>query len=194
MWGRRFHPSIVQWIVYNEGWGQSSDLDQTAALTAKLRGIDPTRLIDAISGINYAAYGHDVDSQVGTSIDLHHYSDPIGIGYSGFRISLLGEFGGLLFPVPGHSWALGKCHGYGEPLSSRQQLTDGFVRQMGMLEELKKPPSKASPKGLGVSGSVYTEITDVETECNGLMTFDRELKIIASSAKAANERLTASAK
>jgi beta-galactosidase/beta-glucuronidase len=185
--GRRFHSSIVQWVVYNEGWGQSSDADQTAALTAKLRGIDPTRLIDSITGINYAAYGQMVDAGVGSTIDLHHYSDPTGVPYNGFRISVLGEYGGLLYPVRSHSWALPKCHGYGEPLNSTEQLTSRFEQQQQLLLQLKRPSS--TEQGIGLSGSVYTEITDVETECNGLMTYDRQLKVIPARIKAANGAL-----
>jgi hypothetical protein len=93
-----------------------------------------------------------------------------------------------LLAVPGHSWAIGKCHGYGNPLNSTEQLTAAFERQQAMLVAMKQPPSQ--PSGVGISASVYTEITDVETECNGLMTYDRVLKVIEPRVKAANDALT----
>ena len=93
-----------------------------------------------------------------------------------------------LAPIITHSLS------YGSPLNSSEQLTAGVVRQQRMLQTLKRAPAGGTAGaggggGVGVSAAVYTEITDVETECNGLMTYDRNLKVDAKRVKAANDAL-----
>lgn len=147
-------PSIVLWVLFNEGWGQF-DSD---ALAAEVADIDPTRVIDRASG------WHDQGSGDLKSIHLYfdeykHKPDKLG------RCVVLSEFGGYTLPIEGHSWD-GKPFGYKkftEQIKYRRALTllyDGQIR-----------PSAHS----GLAAAVYTQLTDVENELNGLITYDRRV-------------------
>jgi len=144
------HPSIVTWVLYNEGWGQWN----TAEMTKWLKDYDPSRLVDATTGW--------ADRGVGDFSDIHVYPGPAIPKPDANRALFLGEFGGLGLPEPGHMWQE-KGWGY-QSFKTSQELTDRFV---GIFEELKKLRTQ------GLSGAVYTQTTDVETELNGLMTYDR---------------------
>merc|ERR1712232_474297 len=121
---------------YNEGWGQPDDPFATAAVTAKVRGIDPTRLIDSITGINLESPSPRVDIGVGDAIDLHHYSDPGALKYKDFRFSVLGEYGGSGLYVQNHSWALERCHGYGHAKADAEELVHTIEKQQQMVLSL----------------------------------------------------------
>lgn len=147
------HPSIVMWVVYNEGWGQFN----TPAVTDYVMTFDTTRLVNSASGWTDRGTGH--------VLDIHHYPEPVAPVAEKARAIVLGEFGGLGLPVQGHTWEQ-KNWGYekmGDTTALRQKYTDFYeaVRQM------------VAEKGL--SASVYTQTTDVETETNGLMTYDRKV-------------------
>ena len=149
----RNHPSIISWVLYNEGWGQYD----TANMTAWLTGLDKTRLINSVSGWT--------DRNVGHFWDVHAYPGPGAPPPDKNRAVFLGEFGGLGLPVEGHTW---QKEGWGyQSFKTKEELTDAFV---GLLEDLRFLIDKP-----GLSGAVYTQTTDVETEINGLMTYDREL-------------------
>jgi hypothetical protein len=163
--GRRNHPSIVQWVVFNEGWGQFD----TARLTRWVKELDPTRLADCASGWN--------DMGVGDVHDIHVYPGPGSPDAEPARAAVLGEFGGLGLGIEGHSWS-NKTWGY---LGTRDsaELTRKYERLLARVWELKDKP--------GLCAAVYTQITDVETEGNGLMTYDRAiLKLDAERASAVN--------
>ncbi len=151
--GRWNHPSIVMWILFNEGWGQYD----TERLTKWVKTLDPSRLVSNASGWT--------DQKVGDVIDQHSYPGPTALPPEPTRASVLGEFGGLGLGIEGHQWSP-KAWGY-RTTASQSQLTGQFVYLFGKAWELKNDP--------GLSGVVYTQITDVETECNGLMTYDRSL-------------------
>lgn len=149
----RNHPSIISWVLYNEGWGQWD----TANMTDWLKALDPSRLINSVSGW--------ADRKVGHFWDVHVYPGPGAPSPDKTRAVFLGEFGGLGLPIEGHTW---QKEGWGyQSFKTKEELTDAFV---GLFEDLRFFIDKP-----GLSGAVYTQTTDVETEINGLMTYDREL-------------------
>lgn len=165
---RRNHPCIVMWVPFNEGWGQSD----TVAVTKWTKEYDPSRLVNCASGGN--------DFPVGDVIDVHRYPGPFSPVPTEQRAAVLGEFGGLGLPLEGHTWQAKANWGY-RSFADQKSLTDAYV---DLFEQLH--PMIASP---GLSAAIYTQTTDVETEVNGLMTYDRKvLKIpVAIAAKSHQE-------
>jgi hypothetical protein len=145
------HPCIVMWVVFNEGWGQFD----TARITAWTKKHDPTRLVNCASGWN--------DRKVGDVHDIHVYPGPGAPPAEPKRAGVLGEFGGLGLGVDGHTWAK-KTWGY-RGASSKADLTRKYERLLQGVWKLHKEK--------GLSAAVYTQLTDVETEANGLLTYDR---------------------
>ena len=165
----RAHPSIGCWVPFNEGWGQ---FDACAA-TAKLRALDPGRLVDEASGW-YDQGGGDVDSR-------HNYFYPLRVKPSG-RAVALSEYGGIAWPMPGHE-PPGKTYGYGTA-QDKADLTRRYkeLQLKTVLPQLKN----------GLSALVYTQVSDVEDEVNGLFTYDRTaLKPDASAVRSCNAALAA---
>jgi beta-galactosidase/beta-glucuronidase len=163
--GRRNHPCIIMWVPFNEGWGQYD----TARITALVKDLDPTRLVDCASGWN--------DRQVGDVHDIHVYPGPGSPEPESHRAAVLGEFGGLGLGVDGHTWS-NKTWGY-RGTADQADLTRRYERLLRRVWELKDKP--------GLSAAVYTQTTDVETEANGLMTYDRAVvKVDLERAAAAN--------
>ncbi len=152
--GRVNHPSIVMWVPFNEGWGQWD----TARIVDLVKRWDSTRLVDNASGWT--------DRHVGDVNDIHSYPGPSAPGIESNRAGVLGEFGGLGLPVPGHTWQEEKNWGY-RSYKNSEELTDAYVRLLAKLHPLTGVP--------GLSAAVYTQTTDVEVEVNGLMTYDREV-------------------
>lgn len=149
--GRYNHPSVIMWVVFNEGWGQHD----TERYVAMVKSMDPTRLVNNASGWT--------DQRVGDVHDIHDYPGPSAPAKEAARAGVLGEFGGLGLPVQGHLWTE-KNWGYrkmGDAEQLRQRYV-GLLRQVWGLQQ-----------GQGLSAAVYTQLTDVETECNGLLTYDR---------------------
>jgi PA14 domain/Glycosyl hydrolases family 2, sugar binding domain/Glycosyl hydrolases family 2, TIM barrel domain/Glycosyl hydrolases family 2 len=170
----RSHPSIVMWVPFNEGWGQ---YDQ-ARIADLVKSWDPSRLVNNMSGINCCGA---VDGGNGDVMDFHIYPGPGTPGApSATRAAVLGEYGGLGLPVLGHTWS-GGGWGYAvEP--DPDALTDRYV---GMSERLMELQSCN-----GLSAAIYTQTTDVETELNGLMTYDRAVtKPRVADVRAANQAL-----
>jgi beta-galactosidase/beta-glucuronidase len=164
----RNHPSIVMWVVFNEGWGQFD----TKRLAGLVKEIDPTRLVNNATGW--------VDEHAGDTVDTHQYPGPASPQPEEKRAAVLGEFGGLGLGVDGHTWTQ-KTWGY-QGMASRDGLTGRYVTLLAKALELKE--------STGLSAAVYTQITDVETECNGLMTYDREIiKPDLAAVAAANRTL-----
>ena len=147
------HPSIVMWVPFNEGWGQF----KTPEIVRRIREQDPTRLVDNTSGWS--------DRGVGDVHDVHAYPGPAAPENEADRAAVLGEFGGLGLPVPGHTWQEEKNWGY-RSFKTPAELTESYLdllRQLGPLIDR------------GLSAAVYTQTSDVEIEVNGLMTYDREM-------------------
>jgi len=161
--GRRDHPAIAMWVVFNEGWGQYD----TERLTRWVKEMDPSRLVDNASGWS--------DKKCGDVIDMHNYPGPGSPKPEENRAAVLGEFGGLGLSVAGHTWT-DKTWGY-KGTQSSEDLTRNYEKLLGKAWVLK---DKA-----GLCACIYTQITDVETECNGLLTYDREVnKVIPERAAA----------
>lgn len=159
----RDHPSVVTWVLFNEGWGQFDAL----ACAEEVRLLDPTRPIDATSGW-YDQGGGDFQS-------VHNYFRPLRVyrdrrdlaGYArlaGGRAFAISEFGGVVHGVAGHS-AFARTYGYG----ARESLA-------AWREEVRQTlDAAATLEGAGLSAYVYTQLSDVEEECNGILTCDRRV-------------------
>ncbi|HMK38311.1 MAG TPA: glycoside hydrolase family 2 TIM barrel-domain containing protein, partial [Bacteroidota bacterium] len=145
------HPSIIIWVVFNEGWGQFD----TERLTALVKKRDPSRLVNDASGWD--------DRHAGDLLDIHSYPKPKSPKAEASRAIVLGEFGGLGLAIPGHTWK--KEHWGYQGMENREELTSKYASFMQTVFTLKDDP--------GLSAAVYTQLTDVEIECNGLMTYDR---------------------
>ncbi|GHG41739.1 hypothetical protein GCM10018791_70050 [Streptomyces zaomyceticus] len=161
----RFSPAVVTYVPFNEGWGEW-DLAATKRVTTDLENYDPTRLMNAHSGYNCCVSKGDPGT--GDILDWHVYTGPDAPRPSDTRVSVLGEFGGIGLRTPGHEYSPdGQFFAY-EQVFSGEQLNDrytGMVRDVQQLMTTK-----------GLSAYVYTEITDVEGEYNGLLTYDRRVQ------------------
>ena len=165
----RCHPCIACWVPFNEGWGQ---FDAGKAVQA-LRTLDGTRLVDEASGW-FDQGGGDVHS-------LHNYFYPLRIRLQK-RTVALSEYGGIAWPMPGHEPPR-KTYGYGTA-KDRQELTARYkkLQLKTVLPQLEK----------GLSALVYTQLTDVEDEVNGLFTYDRAaVKPDANAVRSVNAALAA---
>jgi hypothetical protein len=159
------HPSIAMWVVFNEGWGQYD----TERLTERVSALDPTRWVSNASGWT--------DAKVGDVVDLHAYPGPACPPVESERAAVLGEFGGLGLGLPGHTW-VEKNWGY-QGVADSDELTRRYV---GLLRQVWKLQRES-----GLCAAVYTQLSDVETECNGLVTYDRAVvKVDAERVARAN--------
>lgn len=166
-------PSVLYYTVFNEGWGQFS-ADKMYEIAKKAA---PTRIIDATSGW-FTRKKSDVDSR-------HVYFKPVKIKKVGDRPIVISEFGGYSHRVSGH---LATEDNYGYKLyDTIEDFRDGFIN----LYEKEILP--LIPKG--ISALIYTQVSDVEDETNGLMTYDRQvLKPDADTTKEVMKRLSDSIK
>lgn len=166
--GLRNHPCVIMWVVYNEGWGQWD----TARVAEWVRQYDPTRLVNSASGWT--------DRGIGDVIDVHVYPGPAMQPAEVRRASVLGEFGGLGWPVNGHLWWDKKNWGY-RTYTSQSELQENYVAVVERLLPLIAQ---------GLSAAVYTQTSDVEGEVNGLLTYNRAvLKMDAAKLAALHRRL-----
>ena len=147
------HPCLVMWVPFNEGWGQFD----TKRIVSWIENYDPTRLVDCASGWT--------DRGVGHVHDIHAYPGPACPSLEEKRAAVLGEFGGLGLPLPGHTWLREKSWGY-RSFKNRGDLTRAYVNLLSRLRLLQSS---------GLAAAIYTQTTDVEIEVNGLMTYDREI-------------------
>ena len=168
--------SIIGWIPFNEGWGQWS-IPAAAELAAQIKQLDPSRLVDARSGANCC--DTKGDPHAGDVYDVHDYQGPGLPSPDAQRAAIDGEHGGLTLNIPGHMWPNTPINPYGA-VKDRTALTAGYVANTAVLRD------KGVPKGM--SGSVYTQITDVEGEHNGFFTYDRKVeKMDESKVRVINE-------
>ncbi len=149
-------PSIITWIPFNEGWGQFSAVEITKLISA----LDKTRLIDHASGWS--------DQGAGDFYSRHIYFAKLHLNVKKDekRIIAISEFGGYSYKIKNHSFNLLKTFGY--RIFKNQVALENRLRKLYLNEAL--PLIK---KGLGVL--VYTQLSDVEDEVNGLITFDRKV-------------------
>ncbi|MDX3189806.1 AbfB domain-containing protein [Streptomyces sp. MN03-5084-2B] len=180
----RFSPAVVTYVPFNEGWGEWN-LDETKRVTTSLKNYDPSRLVDPQSGFN-CCYAKG-DPGTGDIIDWHVYTGPDAPRPSGTRVSVLGEFGGLGLRNPGHEYSpTGNFFAY-EQMASADQLNDRYT---GMVRDIRQLMTTR-----GLSAFVYTELTDVEGEYNGLFTYDRRVqKVDTARVRAAHADLIAASR
>ncbi|MEU6538424.1 PA14 domain-containing protein [Streptomyces sp. NPDC047000] len=166
-------PSVVMWVTFNEGWGQYD----MARIADQAGAWDPTRLINSMSGINLGA-----DGGTGDIIDEHGYPSPaLPPNPDGTRALVSGEYGGLGLAVPGHAWSVQQSYVDVDPTT----YTDDYLAKLSEVHALACK---------GGNGAVYTQITDVEGELNGLLTYDRKVvKPDVDRLKAAQQSLISDA-
>ncbi|MBC8869346.1 MAG: glycoside hydrolase family 2 [Planctomycetes bacterium] len=151
------YPSIIMWVIFNEAWGQYD----TPRLTEMARIEDPTRLLNSGSGWY-------LPPDCGDVIDRHKYHGAVPVKPEEKRIGTLGEFGGLGLVIPGHLWVTNQTESsvYGTCVDQRQ-----YEKQYLDLWRIVDRVDRES----GTSAAIYTQLTDVETEVNGLLTYDRKV-------------------
>ncbi len=157
------HPCIVGWTIFNEGWGQY-DSDRICRL---LKGADATRFFISASGW-FAQEEGDVQSE-------HiYFSGRVPEGTRPGKFLLLSECGGFPLRVEGHAAQDRKTYGYGGQARTPGELTG---RIQALYDDMVLP---AVPRGL--CGCIYTQLSDVEGEVNGLYTYDRQVRKASAGA------------
>ncbi|SEW21289.1 Glycosyl hydrolases family 2, TIM barrel domain [Chitinophaga sp. YR573] len=161
------NPSITTWVVFNERWGQ---YDQKR-ITELVKVTDPSRLVNGHSGEllyvnNQLHQPSDSPYQSSDMTDVHSYPYPRNPVLQPGKAQVVGEFGGIGVPIEGHLWDdLAAGWGY-DGLVSPLMLKKQYSEMIDSLVALEKG---------GVSASIYTQPFDVETEQNGLITYDRKI-------------------
>ncbi len=159
-------PSIIMWVVFNESQGQHNTVD----LVNMVENLDPSRLVNQASGGGWHG--------VGDVYDWHSYPAPV-CPESTSQALACGEYGGIGLEIENHTWSDG-YFGYVTVANAEEMMSD-YEKYADQLVIYKTNE--------GLSAAVYTEITDVEIELNGLMTYDRILKADTSRIKAANQKI-----
>lgn len=154
-------PAIIMWDIFNEGQGEAGSANgvgqtNTPYLVSLVKTLDPSRLVDQASGWNY--FG------VGDVMDAHNYPDPV-CPTSTSQAVVCGEFGGVWMGIAGHTWSPSGSDV--NPTQAVASVTSQFQALAGELPNLIQ--------NHGLSAAVYTEISDVEIELAGLLTFDRKV-------------------
>ena len=148
------HPSVVYYTIFNEGWGQF-DADENYR---RLKALDPSRIWDATSGW-FVEKESDVTSD-------HVYFKKLDLKNDPDRPMVLSEFGGYSCKIEGHSFNLDKTYGYSffkDTESFGKALKDLYMNEViPMIDR-------------GLCATVYTQVSDVEDETNGLVTYDRQV-------------------
>ena len=168
----RQHPCIGAWVVINEGWGQHTEQGMGHTHRAVNSVInanhDPGRFVHAVTGWT--------DVEMGDFLDVHSYPSPgAATNPVNERVASCGEFGGINLFIEGHMWA-GSDVNY-TTVEDADTYTNLYDHYTDRLQELQKE------KGLWMS--VYTQITDVEQECNGILTYDRKVLKVSPEQQAA---------
>ena len=149
------HPCILYWTIFNEGWGQFCANEAYE----KLKALDETRWIDTTSGW-FRRKKSDVDSR-------HVYFRKVRLGGDGKKPLVLSEFGGKTWRAEGHVFNPDKTYGYG---ACPDQEALGQAVEALYREEI------LPCVGQGLCAAIYTQVSDVEDEINGLLTYDRKLE------------------
>ncbi len=162
------HPSIAVWVPFNEGWGQFD----AAKATKLIRSMDCSRLINEACGW--------FDQGGGDMYSIHNYIKKLKISPQKDRVVALTEYGGYSYPVKGHM-ACKKEFGY-RAYQSKEELTQSYQRlwEEELLPNIEK----------GLCSAIYTQLSDIEEEINGFMTYDREIdKMEEDTIKRLNQKL-----
>ncbi len=162
-------PSICIWTLFNEGWGQFDTKESLQSLI----DLDNSRLVDATSGW--------YDKKIGDFYSRHIYFRPVRLRNDKKRIMALTEFGGYVTYIEGHSWSA-KSFGY-KNYKNLDALNNGLAHLFE--KEIRRAIKKAR-----LCVSIYTQLSDVEEEVNGLITYDRKVvKIDVDRLKKINDSL-----
>ncbi len=160
-------PCIVVWVPFNEAWGQF-DTEKVVRFT---RERDPSRLVNESSGGNFHFSG-DI-------LDAHHYPEPKMNVFERTMVNVIGEYGGIGYPLEGHIWLPeGKNWGYAGLCKTPEEVIERYRLYASRLKVLIDT---------GCAAAVYTQTSDVEVEVNGLMTYDRIDKVDAAVLRSINE-------
>ena len=161
--------SIYCWVPFNEAWGQFD----AKRIAEAVKAYDPSRIVDHASGW--------YDQGAGDVMSMHKYILPIPKIKPDKRAFVVSEFGGYSQILDGHVWDKKKSFGY-LMFRSKRTLTDAYRKLM------EKQILPLIPKYL--SAFVYTQVTDVEFEVNGILSYDREIvKIDAETLKSLNDKM-----
>ncbi|WP_425546501.1 glycoside hydrolase family 2 protein [Amycolatopsis minnesotensis] len=155
----RSSPSIIGWVPFNEGWGEFD----TQRIADKVKAQDPSRLVNASSGVNCCLSRPDTGA--GDIYDDHTYVGPGRPQVKDDRPIVDGEYGGLGLVLDGHVWP-GPPGAY-EMTKSQDELTRRYGEVSDDLLKVVRDN--------GLSGAIYTQTTDVENEVNGYLTYDRRV-------------------
>ena len=160
-------PSLAVWVPFNEGWGQFD----AARIAERVREKDPTRPVDHASGW--------FDQRGGDFRSVHNYFRPLQVRLDGRRAFAISEYGGYSCAIPGHS-SVDRVYGY-QKFDTPEAASSAFWQLMqGHLLPLVAQ---------GLSAAVYTQLSDVEEEVNGLVTYDRKVvKITPDGSKLPSSR------
>ncbi|MEF2595339.1 MAG: glycoside hydrolase family 2 TIM barrel-domain containing protein [Lachnospiraceae bacterium] len=150
--------SLAGWVIFNEGWGQFD----TKEMTVLVKKLDGSRPVDAASGW-FDFGGGDYRSE-------HNYFFKLQVPKKwkknpGGRAFVISEYGGLTLKIPGHIWKE-QSYGYGK-LSSQAEFQEQFRKLQEEIRALEKE---------GLSGAIYTQVSDIEEEINGIYTYDRRVR------------------
>ncbi len=164
-----FFTSIYCWVPFNEGWGQFDSF----RIGKRIKELDPSRTVDHASGWH--------DQLCGDYISVHRYIMKIKKPKNNHRSFVLSEFGGYSLVEPDHTWNEEKSFGY-KMYKSSNSLTKAFRS----LYEKQIMPLISK----GLNATIYTQLSDVELEVNGILTYDRSIvKIDENTIKSINKKL-----
>jgi len=159
-------PSIVTWVTFNES--QSQGPQNTPSLVKMVKELDPSRLVNQASGGSFF--------DAGDYLDVHSYPDP-NVLTGNKQVLANGEYGGIGYIIPGHTWSQRPTYIMINNLKDYTDLYNAYSEDLSYYKTTR-----------GLSAAVYTEITDVESELNGLLTYDREVvKAPEAAIRASNE-------
>ena len=149
-------PSIVMWVPFNEGWGQYD----TCRVTDFVKQLDPDRLVNPASGWSLRPCG-DI-------YDIHTYDVDLTVPPMSLdRATVIGEFGGIGYPVKDNLWNPEMRNWGYQTYYNPKELLENYIYKFNQILDMKERN--------GLSAAVYTQTTDVEGEINGLMTYDRKV-------------------
>ena len=144
-------------MLHNEGWGQYD----SARLVELIRGIDRTRPVNATSGW--------LDVGAGDFDDRHDYApEPTAPAADAHRVRVLGEFGGIGWPIPGHLWDPDMRNWGYQTLDDATRVRAAYARAIAAVQRAAHTH--------GLCAAIYTQTSDVEGEVNGLLTYDRRVE------------------
>ena len=149
------HPSVCYYTIFNEGWGQY-DADR---MYSELKALDPSRVWDATSG-----WFFEKDSDVQSE---HIYFRPVKLKRNPERPVVLSEFGGYCYAEKDHLFNPDHSFGY-RNFDSAPALTEG-------LEKLYREQIVPALRTTNLCALVLTQVSDVEDEVNGMVTYDRRV-------------------